>query len=557
MKKKLVAVLLCIGLLNSAAQAVDIKIDKTGNKTSIGYTAKADEKVVLMVVRSDGSIKDNGSIVAVEYETADKNGSVGFEFGMPTDNAAKNDSKYDVYIKDGKEDFKLIQSMYYAIPESRERIVNELKSAKSAQEVLSVLKDDDNEIILRAVGCDVDGLNECDGEKIAELVFEKISGTDVLDTETVVNIINIAIGFEGINEKEDISEGLTAFDGVFEDTRYTEIDDEELKKHIIEYVSANKPYKDGEALEQAYAEANILYRLGKARVDEVESLLKKYADVLGIKDSDEYKKYAALSNTYKTNVNFVDKVNGTPISSTENLLTLLKNSIVTTSGGTSGGSSGSGSSGGSGGNSASVVGTMLPNTTTEQKIENNEEQNPSSTEFADMKDAEWASEAVGALSARGVVAGDENGNFRPNDMITREEFVKMLVSATGKYQKGFKCDFTDVPKDAWYYDYVASAYNDGIASGVSESEFGVGNKLTRQDMAVLCQRAVTDAEKTAPVRDDCKFADADEISEYARYAVSKLYMAGAINGMGDNMFKPKETATRAQCAVLVYNLFIK
>ena len=158
------------------------------------------------------------------------------------------------------------------------------------------------------------------------------------------------------------------------------------------------------------------------------------------------------------------------------------------------------------------------------------------------------------MAKSGVVAGDENGNFRPNDTVTREEFVKMLVLATGNYDASAECAFSDTKVSDWHYRYIASAYNKELVKGVSETEFGTGALLTRQDMALLCRRASGGLEAK---REKKVFADDSDIADYAKEAVYELYMAEGISGMGDDAFSPLNPATRAQAATIIYNLFLK
>ena len=83
--------------------------------------------------------------------------------------------------------------------------------------------------------------------------------------------------------------------------------------------------------------------------------------------------------------------------------------------------------------------------------------------------------------------------------------------------------------------------------------FGVGLNISRQDMAVMCANAlnVKGAELKA-VKDGNGFTD--EISDYAKAAVEKLYNAGLINGLSDTEFGAKGTTTRAQAAKLLYEV---
>ena len=133
----------------------------------------------------------------------------------------------------------------------------------------------------------------------------------------------------------------------------------------------------------------------------------------------------------------------------------------------------------------------------------------------------------------------------------------MLVLASGMYDPNAKCSFSDVQQNAWYYSYVASAENSGLVSGASETEFGTGRSISRQDMAVLCYRYMKNNKTPEKKRDAAQFIDGELIRDYAKTAVNELYMAGIINGVGDNEFDPDGIATRAQGTMMIYNLFFK
>ncbi len=176
--------------------------------------------------------------------------------------------------------------------------------------------------------------------------------------------------------------------------------------------------------------------------------------------------------------------------------------------------------------------------------------------FADAKaDAPWAYEAILALADKGVVSGYEDRTFRANNTVTREEYVKMLVVALGIYDENAISLFTDASSGNWYDTYIASAVNNGIVNGISETEFGVGANITRQDMAVIAYRAIQTLGKTLPdVQETVLFNDEADISDYASDAVDELQQANIINGMGDGIFAPKANANRAQAAYIIYSI---
>lgn len=170
--------------------------------------------------------------------------------------------------------------------------------------------------------------------------------------------------------------------------------------------------------------------------------------------------------------------------------------------------------------------------------------------FNDLTDVSWAKDAILTLHARGIIAGYGNNQFAPKNNITREEFVRLVVSAYYPYDKANDVAFDDVNKGAWYYDSVAVAVNKGIVSGINEKNFGQGMNITRQDMAVILYRV---AGGQFVVRDaDNKFADDGMISDYAKEAVYALRDAGIINGVSASEFAPKKNATRAETAVMLY-----
>lgn len=198
--------------------------------------------------------------------------------------------------------------------------------------------------------------------------------------------------------------------------------------------------------------------------------------------------------------------------------------------------------GGSGGSSGSGAGT--PNISV--SVANNQTQNI--FRFDDVQSGFWGENAIYELVKAGVIARDTS--FRPNDNITREEFVKLAVEAFGLYSEAAECDFDDVDRSAWYYRYVASGVNAGVISGISGSLFGTGELITRQDMAAIIARLLVNCGEELKAGES-GFDDGELIADYAKDAVAALCSGGILSGMGDNRFEPLANATRAQAAVLL------
>ncbi len=172
--------------------------------------------------------------------------------------------------------------------------------------------------------------------------------------------------------------------------------------------------------------------------------------------------------------------------------------------------------------------------------------------FIDLDSVPWAKESINALYKKGIVSGKNEFEFFPQDNITREEFVKLLVLSLGLDCSGVVCEFEDVKENDWFYLFVSRAYSDGLVNGVNEVFFGTGSNITREDMAVMVYRALEKSELLTDAESVEEFSDAASIAEYAKTAAHKLSAMGIINGVGNKTFAPKANATRAEAAKIIY-----
>lgn len=227
---------------------------------------------------------------------------------------------------------------------------------------------------------------------------------------------------------------------------------------------------------------------------------------------------------------------GTPDSENDN-----KHTSTTPGGGGSGTvSPGAGSGTGIGG------GTVVIPPDTDNAISTN-------NSFNDMTKDMWSYDAVEKLREKGIVSGDENGCFNPENNIKREEFLKMLMNALEiDVQDDLENTFDDVEEDAWYKNYVLTSKKLGIINGIADNMFGVSNNITRQDMSVMISRIL---ESMGTTLDDSSemFTDNGNISDYAVSSVYKMKNLGIIKGY-DNMFYPKNNLTRAEAASVISGL---
>ena len=225
-------------------------------------------------------------------------------------------------------------------------------------------------------------------------------------------------------------------------------------------------------------------------------------------------------------------------------------SVVTGGGG--GGGAGGGSQPSTGASSGVIIGNVEPGTTFNGDEVSNGNNNILSTGYYDVAAGSWYADAVKKLTEKKIVSGDGSGMFYPLSSVTREQFVKMLLLASGTELKEVPNTFGDVAADSWYAPYVATALNLGIVRGVSDSEFGIGTNITRQDMAVLIARILESRGVSLDTKSPA-FTDDKEISNYAYDAVYAMKNLGIING-SDGAFNPKANLTRAEAAKVISSL---
>jgi len=171
--------------------------------------------------------------------------------------------------------------------------------------------------------------------------------------------------------------------------------------------------------------------------------------------------------------------------------------------------------------------------------------------------ANYARQSIINLANKGIINGDQNGNFNPLNAISRAEMVKLIVSVLELDTTDVpdKPSFKDVPKEQWAYRYVEAAYREGIVAGIEEGVFGVNAKSTREQMAALFVRSLGLTEGILEGRqvnsNISRLKDYSSISSWARNSVEFSMASGLMQGIGNNMFGAGQYAQRQQAAVLI------
>lgn len=168
--------------------------------------------------------------------------------------------------------------------------------------------------------------------------------------------------------------------------------------------------------------------------------------------------------------------------------------------------------------------------------------------YADVPADFWGYTYIERLSEKGIVNGF-NGYFNPDKNVTRAEFVKMLCEAY-KIDGVLINEFSDVDENEWYAPYVGGAFTMGCIKG-ENGIFRPNDSITREDAAVIAYRFSAD---NITDNGTAQFADYNDIADYAKNAVNVLSKAKIINGFTDGSFKPKANTTRAEAAKIIYEI---
>lgn len=159
----------------------------------------------------------------------------------------------------------------------------------------------------------------------------------------------------------------------------------------------------------------------------------------------------------------------------------------------------------------------------------------------------WAGDVIQKWLDLGYITGYSDGTFRPDDFITRAEFVKIVNNAFS-FEETAEISFTDVKEENWYYEEIQKAYKEGDIIGVSETLFAPEDYITREQAAIVLSRLLNleGFEKGAGV-----FSDSSQISSWAKEYVGAVAYLNLIKGYGDNTFRPLDNIKRAEAVALL------
>ncbi|WP_066633916.1 S8 family serine peptidase [Desulfolucanica intricata] len=181
----------------------------------------------------------------------------------------------------------------------------------------------------------------------------------------------------------------------------------------------------------------------------------------------------------------------------------------------------------------------------------------SNIKFSDLN-GHWAEQDILELCGKGIIKGYPDGTFRPEQAVSREELVRMLIPAAGwEPEENQKIEFSDT-KDitAGGQPFLAAAVSRGLINGYPDNTLRPGQKITRAELAAILMRTLKAKGQAVQqnTNEKINYTDWRDIPLWAREAAVLVYNQRIMTGRPENRFAPQENVTRAEAAVVVARL---
>lgn len=168
--------------------------------------------------------------------------------------------------------------------------------------------------------------------------------------------------------------------------------------------------------------------------------------------------------------------------------------------------------------------------------------------YTDLNMGEWYHDGIHYCLDEGLMDGVDAGMFAPNATTSRAMIVTILWRLQGSPEAEAEETFTDVAPGDWYADAIAWAAAEGVAEGYEDGSFRPNDAITREQLAAMLWRYAASPETGG---DLSAFADGDDTSDWAQQAMSWAVAQGLITGVDSDRLAPRGPATRAQTATIL------
>ncbi|WP_338552768.1 invasin domain 3-containing protein [Paenibacillus sp. KS-LC4] len=173
----------------------------------------------------------------------------------------------------------------------------------------------------------------------------------------------------------------------------------------------------------------------------------------------------------------------------------------------------------------------------------------------------WAAPEIKNMYSRMIVNGQDGNLFKPDAAITRAEMAALLARALGLPNIGGRTDFRDVSDLSWYSNAVAAVQTYGLMDGYTDGTFRPNAEVSRQEAIVMVVRALklvgVEGDSTEAAKVDLSvYDDYSKIGKWAKEAMQTAILKGLLKGYG-NELQPQKSLTRAETTVLIYRMLMQ
>ena len=179
--------------------------------------------------------------------------------------------------------------------------------------------------------------------------------------------------------------------------------------------------------------------------------------------------------------------------------------------------------------------------------------------FSDIS-THWAKDAISDMTSRLILPGASENEFKPDSEMTRAEFICTIVTALGLPASEGQGLYGDVEETDSYNGYIRTAVEYSLITGYDSTHFGPDDPITREQAMTVIVRAMNLAGMDVDITNLrvamllAKYNDRSDVSDYAKENIAVCIRAGIINGISSDMLSPKSFTTRAEAAVMIQRL---
>lgn len=182
---------------------------------------------------------------------------------------------------------------------------------------------------------------------------------------------------------------------------------------------------------------------------------------------------------------------------------------------------------------------------------------PVKMKFVDVPEDSWYYSYVEKAYEAGLMSGVSETEFAPQSRLSRGELMELLYQAAGRPETDSVAAFTDVQAEDAYFDAINWAVENNVAHGnAAGDKFSAQQSVTREQMIVFLFRYAAELGMDVSSQADLSgFKDAENISTYAETAMKWAVAEGILSGNSSKALKPKTAVSRAEAAKILVDFF--